>query len=892
MVRKLALAVSIALGTLSIPAYALGLGDIDARSALNQNFDASIHLLSVAPGDVDSVRAGLASIEAFQRAGIDRPYFLSELKFEPTLLENGDTVIRVTSTAPVREPFLNFLLEVNWPKGRLVREYTVLLDPPTTTRQQAPRTQPATATRAQSTPTQASPVADESTDYRVKDSDTAWGIAHKFRPTGVSMEQMMMALLRTNPQAFIDDNLNRLRSGQILRLPTLAEINELTRAQARDAYRMQQDTWLAQRGERLQAAQQPAADGQGKAETAAATDKAELRIASPRPEGEGSAGAGADDAERVANVGDLKEKLLLARENAESSRQETEQLRGQIGEIEQRLADMQKLLSLKDAQLAQLQERVAQAESAEPPAPVIEEPALVYSSIGADTPVQEIAPGLEPAEPMTPPEFEMPPVVEPMPAPTPEPIPASFDEPLADTQPNGEERLANLLLEYLPFIAGGAVVIALLVLLMLRRKRSTDKSTSADEAERAPDPEDEGRDAAEQESILLDLDDSEMPTLSDDDANLEAGDSSFLSELSPSEVHNLQDETGEVDPVSEADVYIAYGRYQQAEDLLKQALAKEPERLSLKHKLLEVLYATRNAAGFAAVANGMVEAGQDMADEDAWAQAVSMGGELDPTNTLFRQGADVGTDAESSVQQGAVAQDDIDDIDLDLAELDLSGLEVGGDSELMTPDHVDSHSELLLDLDDLGSEPTARTEVADAAGDFGDLDLDFPDLDEKPRHDDPDTSLDDVDSLDLSDFSSFDGETEMSAEELQAQLEELSELANPDLDLSEFADNLDAAGPDENLATVVLDHPVGLDMSFDEGVEHDGGDLDSTDLDDLLGDGSGGNAEEVDTKLDLAQAYLDMGDREGAQGILEEVLAEGSDEQKAAAQRLVDRART
>ncbi|MDJ0741474.1 MAG: peptigoglycan-binding protein LysM, partial [Gammaproteobacteria bacterium] len=127
MVRKLALAVSLALGTLSVPVHALGLGELSSKSTLNQNFQGEIALLSVKADELDTVRVKLADQEAFSRAGVDRPFYLSLLKFEPQLTARGKPVVRVTSEFPIREPFLNFLIEVNWPNGRLLREYTVLL---------------------------------------------------------------------------------------------------------------------------------------------------------------------------------------------------------------------------------------------------------------------------------------------------------------------------------------------------------------------------------------------------------------------------------------------------------------------------------------------------------------------------------------------------------------------------------------------------------------------------------------------------------------------------------------------------------------------------------------------------------------------------------------------
>ncbi len=132
MVRKLSLAIAFVLGIAPFGAYALGLGDIHLKSALNQHFSGDINLLSVNADEIQDIKVGLAPRDDYQRAGIDRPYLLTKLRFKPTALEDGSFAIRITSLEPIREPFLNFLIEVNWPKGKLVREYTVLLDPPAT----------------------------------------------------------------------------------------------------------------------------------------------------------------------------------------------------------------------------------------------------------------------------------------------------------------------------------------------------------------------------------------------------------------------------------------------------------------------------------------------------------------------------------------------------------------------------------------------------------------------------------------------------------------------------------------------------------------------------------------------------------------------------------------
>ena len=157
MIRKLSLAVAVAAALSPVGAFALGLGEINSQSALNQKFKAEIDLLSVDQEEIQDLRVNLASDDAFQRAGIERLFILTGLKFEPMYSATGQPVISVTSEDPIREPFLNFLLEVNWPKGRLVREFTVLLDPPVTLNRapapvSTPRVSTAPATRSAAAP--------------------------------------------------------------------------------------------------------------------------------------------------------------------------------------------------------------------------------------------------------------------------------------------------------------------------------------------------------------------------------------------------------------------------------------------------------------------------------------------------------------------------------------------------------------------------------------------------------------------------------------------------------------------------------------------------------------------------------------------------------------------
>lgn len=1027
MVRKLALAVSLALGTLSVPVHALGLGELSSKSALNQNFNGDITLLSVRPEELDGVRVQLADQDAFKRAGVDRPFYLSLLKFEPTVTAKGKSVIRVTSEFPIREPFMNFLVEVNWPNGRLMREYTVLLDPPTTTKRRPPKVTAAAKTRkvtpapakqpapvkkttvsgASPAPSTASGASSAGSEYGpVEAYDTAWGIAKKVRPGGVSMEQMMMSLLDANPHAFIDGNINRLRKGRILRVPSRAEIEELSRAQARRAYREQQDQWLARRDQKLQSAaeseQAEAAIEASAADSAASEAAAQLKIATPRPEGEGEAGAGDDDAASP-TANDIKSRLIVARENAETSRQEAATLRTQVDDLQARMENMQKLLSLKDDQLAQLQDRVATdaLASSEMPVDAAEPEQESAAAPGAELPdaaeaeavvegldveeipaqagldqmvegtgvdeflIQDIEPQVDPdliveraaaearGELVTdeivvgqdtadaevviegePPVETASAAVEAVTEPA-QTEPAQT-EPVAAEQPVVQEVATDAAAEatavessppspwvsmveqnIVPIAVGGVSLLALFGWLATRGRRKEDDGPEPVIAAAAAEADVDAAVAApemdEPESILVDEPSMNADALSD------LPDSSFLDEFSPSDINALQDETGEVDPVSEADVYIAYGRYQQAEEMLKQAMSRDPDRLALKHKLLEVHYATKNAGAFAVLAQEMIDSGQDAADEAAWTRAQDMGRELAPENALFAENdAETGAGLDEEVPGAsavatavaAAAAGSVDSDTLALDDLDISELTSDFDEAKSSDEDFEAPSEvsITLDLDaPSGLSETLESELPEPLQleDIEALDIELPMAEPEVVAGDAGDTL--SDSLDLDSMmaeaeaavdvgdSTLSLDSEFSADELQAQLDELSDLSilDPDPDETGASESVEApAGlglveEDAGLAGEgLVDQPVNLDAAFDVA-EGDEAGADILELADGADAGEAVDEDEVATKLDLARAYVEMGDEDGARAILEEVAAEGSQAQRGDAESLL-----
>ncbi|MGD2084029.1 MAG: FimV/HubP family polar landmark protein, partial [Chromatiales bacterium] len=407
MVRKSSLALLIAASLAPLSAYALGLGDLHLKSALNQELKADIDLLSVKSGELDTVKVELASTEAFDKAGLDRSFLLTQLRFRPVRRPDGSAVVEVTSRGPIPEPFLNFLVEVNWPNGRLLREYTVLLDPPATVDRRPPAVAaPAAGTRsgpaargAAGGGAPAGRVAMPGEYGPTQANDTLWEIAAGLRPSGVSIQQMMIALQRANPDAFYRGNINYLKQGQILRVPAREDIAALSGAEARAAFLEQTARWEADRVERegpstevVEAPPEEVVEAGAPASAAAQPEapSGELRIAAA-PSAGGEAGAGEGGA-ATSNVEELRDRLALAREANESMRQESVNLESRIQDLESQLEDMERLLTLKDDQLAQLQATLG----AEPEQPPLEaEEASMAEAGGEPMPGEEAMEGEE-----------------------------------------------------------------------------------------------------------------------------------------------------------------------------------------------------------------------------------------------------------------------------------------------------------------------------------------------------------------------------------------------------------------------------------------------------------------------------------------------------------------
>ncbi len=936
-VRKLVLAVAAATAFSSSLTYALGLGDLSVKSSLNQPLEAEISLLEVRDLTSVEIKSQLASPEDFSKAGVGREFFLTGLKFTPVLNANGKSVIRVTSANPVKEPYLNFLVEVLWPNGRLLREYTILLDPPLYTPQQvvyAPRSatvarsarpetpvqQPTSRPAAAAAPAQMarSQAATRSTnalqgsDYRVQRNDTLWDIAARVGGSS-AVHQTMLAIQDLNPNAFIDGNINRMKSGQVLRLPTEQDINRRSRVEAIGQVAEQNNQWKTGREKPVAERQ---LDATRRTEAGAAPAQVEqadsLRLVADAP---GRAQQAADQGSEGDSKA-LQDQLAVTKERLDSSTLENEDLKSHVENLNSKLEKLERLIALKDNQLAQLQN--AEDASDEPASTVVDSVAEAVASTPQAEPETDLVPAVtEELEAAATASEQAAEVSEELEQPLPDEVENTSveksveaeavvaQEPVVEaTVDSAEQNLLDQLMDNPTLLAaaGGASVLALLLLLMAISRRNARKEAQLyeDQTERTPLNGADVRATGQQGTVnaLPDIslnDAQEQDDLSDVDFT--AADFDFDSAATKSQ---FKEEA--VDPIAEANNYISFGRFNQAADVLSRAVDQEPQRVDLRLKLAEVFADLEDRAGFSRQVQDITEIG-------------GASDELAQIKARYPQMFDV-EQVESVVDSHGFDDFNLDDLTLDLptevadkessinAELDdLSALLAETESELKT---ANSEFDLDLDLDiKTDEQPQTVTETALEAEaldnpeleDF-DFDLDTLLADEQPvsqKEDDlNDVSLADSElelpvavneeTLDFEldeDFShatteadsQLDSDFGAELDEVNAELDNLTlSLSDDALSLETTTEALPSSMPDPLVST---ESPV---AGFDDLQDLDG--LDD-DFDILAG------TDETATKLDLARAYVDMGDAEGARDILDEVIAEGNPQQQEQARELI-----
>ena len=662
---------------------AAGLGKVVVFSALGQPLRAEIEVHATA-AELSGMRVQMASQEAFKQAGLDYTTSLRGITFTLDRRSAGRPVIRLSSNAPISEPLVDMLVELNWSTGRLVREYTFLLDPPEVAASRnartasvpiaAPSAQQAAVpagvrggasssaitedTRARAIASiQGQPLAQNQTarqaaapkvsvktraptssasagtsggdTYVVKQGDTLHKIASETRPDGVTLEQMLIGLLRANQQAFGGGNMNRLRAGKILTVPDKSAVESIAPKEARKIVATQTAEWHAYRNKLASiAAQSPAADSAAQQGAAGRiTARVEDKIPAPSESGDqvkvskSGSGVGRSGRGRASGNEDA-----IARDKALQEANE------RVAMLEQNVSKLQQLLEMKDRTLAELQQQAVAAKgastsSSSAPTPAEPPKAAVDSSSTSQPPTTTSSEPPKPAEPSTvvaqapttsqpeTPVQTAPPVVDAKP---PEPAkPAA--RPVPPPPPPPEPSFLETLFGNPMTLAGGGGVLALLgAFLFMRRRRANENESS--------------------------LEPLSLSTPSVGGSNLTANsvfrstggqsvDTSHASQTDFSQAGPGSIDTDEVDPVAEADVYIAYGRDAQAEEILLEAKRKDPKRHAINLKLLEIYASRKDMKQFGALATELRQAtGGHGVD---WEKAVAIGQRFDPENPLF-----------------------------------------------------------------------------------------------------------------------------------------------------------------------------------------------------------------------------------------------------------------
>ncbi len=889
MVRKIKTAVAMALFMgATLAAEAAGLGKLTVNSSLGQILNAEIDLVSLQPGELDNLSARVASPEAFRDARIEYSSSLRLLRFSIEKRANGQAYLRLSSVAPINEPFVDALIEVTWAAGRVQREYPILLDPPGYNQRavtppagaaspppvaaaQPATTPPATAPAASSsgaapssppvatvtpggqpsaraeligTPSQAS----GETYGPIQKGETLRKIAEEVKPSNVSLEQMLVALYRENQSAFAGNNMNRLKTGQILKVPSGDQVSQITASDAGKEIRTQVADWRAYREQlaggvaAIPARAETSTAASGRVTTAAVTPPAPpsaepkdvLKLSKSDASGKAGAGSakGGSGAQDRANA--LQEEIT-AKDKALRESQ------SRVSDLEKQIRDMQRLLDLKGGAPATAAKpgdtKVAVAPTPPPPVtPAKVEPAKVEPPKAEPPKVAEVK-TTEPSKPTDASKAadaskadaskstdssktttttttttdaskagEPPKVAD---ASKPAPPKTDAKAPAKKAPPPPKSTMDELMDNpWIPAaVVGGLAALGIGGFLFMRRRRRED---------------DYGNPSAMTSAFPSDL----KPNTNTGKAGgglVDTGNSSFLTDFDKTGPGTI--DTDEVDPVAEAEVYIAYGRDAQAEEILKEAMARDKGRHEIPLKLLEIYHARKSATAFETVAKEL--RGQVGDGSPLWQKAAAMGAQIDPTNPLYA-GAGSGTGTYTAMSTPAPKPD----LDVDLG---------GGTSET-TSDATAPAPDFDLDLD-AGKAPNTFDGSQTAATAAHTMDFDIAQASgaptpEAPKEEKPASFDFDLSGLDFP-SSKPGGGTDL------------------DVDATKPAPS---SSTDFNLA----------DLSLDSG---------TSDI--------GGGGEGVGTKLELAKAYLEIGDKDGAREILQEVAKEGSAAQKDEAQRLI-----
>jgi pilus assembly protein FimV len=902
---KLKVLLALASAALPLTANALGLGEIKLNSALNDKFNADIPVVGATSDELDSLDVKLAGLSQFSHAGLDRPGVLDQLQFVVVRNPDGSSYIHITSNAAVREPFLDFLLDANWNNGELIREYTVLLNPPafqTTNTAPAPAAQPApepaavsaapvaaapvpvpvpvpsAATQA-AAPQTAAPVAQApaevaavpqpapsvastpapaasppatpapsveqapaeralGTNYGpIHRGETLSSIAKSVRPEGVTLNQMMVAIYQANPEVFMR-NINRMKSGYILRMPTASDAQGISVTDANNEVRAQMQAW---RSGTIPAA----AEAAPSATTAASTPA--LQLVAP-----GSAAESNAQVPGAATAGSGEAAAVPALPVAPVTKP------GKSGKNSKAAA------------------------AAPQPTPANEAPLSVNSNQLSN--VQQQAAQQNAAPVLSPPPATNVPLAK---------MPAAAKPQLVAESGGG---IMDMIFGIYGIIALILIAVIVLAVVVIKKRKSGGSSSGATPGRIKADwmkqeSVDSGDSTAASSTTRTKgkfkksapADDSQDRTvLSEPPTEIAGGGDSDKTMLMAAPAPMQATMVGGAstggggsqldvsDPMAEADFHMAYGLYDQAADVLRKALRQNPDSRPVQMKLLEVFFTAGDKGNFVNEAKKLRQNMGGAPDKD-WESIAIMGRQVAPEESLFSSTGGGGASVVDIALDGGGTDTVVSDLDALEGAFASAGATPAPEAPAPEPAPVEDNS-LEFSLPDLEPGAAAAEDPMSAAPvspgtdfDLGDLNFE-PTPSAKPAETKSAPTLGTDEPTVATDFGTD------SQVEFDKALNDLASFVNTNVPVQP---EMPAEEDDKTLAIRPLKPPA---AAVEELGSIDAG---------PGGDAGGSSMNEIGTKLDLARAYIDMGDPDGAKSILEEVIAEGNAQQKQEAQELI-----
>ena len=813
-------------------AIAVGFGEIALKSALNEPLNAEIELTNVDDIDDSMLLVKLASPQAFTQAGVSRDFYLTALDFEVGKNAAGATIVRVTTEQPVVEPYLDFLVQLEWPSGRLVREYTLLLDLPVYSEGQvAPA--PVSKAVSGSAPKAAAGKQTLSGDqHRVVVGDTLWNVSKRLRPRGLTILQTMDALYSQNPSAFVNGDANRMQEGAILRLPSKTEIGE----EAGDIVASQIGL-VAPAAEEL-ATQEPAI------EELVSDQQAEELFAEDElfPESDSSADQqesggvlelitayDASEATELAIAGDglESEEGLFPEGPSEDADTAVAAEVDQVDQLNSELVVTQDEMSKTQLENNELRERMA----------------LLEAQVDTMETLVDVAEEQEAAVP-----------------------PVAKASPVEDFQAQLKEQPWYL------WLGLGVIILVLVMLLRRTSKTSPDDSEQLDESAAGAGYQEYDNGTSVDTGANLLVDELDGLELDPEDNLFDETDKEIFAEEDADVSPEIFDSM--VEATAEAEVYLSLGNIDQAIEILQKARAADAADTASRLKLMEVLFREGRRDELKPIFLEIELTGDEVATSMA---SVILGPEeqkpLEESEPESESESEPSTNQEASEEQEPSAS---------LNE------EPEPEPEPSTNQEASEEQEPSASLNEdpePESEPSTDQEASEEQEPSASLNEEpepSASLNEEPDDKIVDELAESVLDEDFLDDSFMDGGifADVSPADKADPLDD-----GPETEES-AASSFAAVEPVQQAEDIDLPGVDALQKSM--GAEADALADIAANLDQFEGLEDVGEINSVDVKLDLAATYIEMGDAEGAREILSEIIEEADDEDRARAQAVLD----